>query len=574
MNPVRMFHLLPLVVIAAVAAPVSAQEAVHSDRILPQDTYLHFTIISVEDAKRQFEESPFGQMINDPALADFRAELENAFSGPVGEAIADVEAQLEMSVDEILQIPSGEVSLSIASAGNHVGLVLHVDIGDSQEQVDKLLGMAEQALSQVPQLALTVNEFDGTEIKLYEVQEQVPTPLLKEFGWFVRDGHLVISSSNRVMEAMISNWGGSAPESLSSNEKYAHVLSRLESAPGSADSIAYFDPIGLITKLSQTGSFGEAQLVASMAIAQLPLLGLNQLQAFAMVTEEADGDLQIVNRAMVYAEQPPAGLMRVFMFEPVSAVPPSWVKEDAVMYMSTKWQVAEAYTAIEGLIDGFQGPGTLSRIIDQASEDGPGVHIKTDLIDQLTGELQMVGGAVDTATGANEMLFAVGVQDPEAFVELLARVSEEPGFPAEIRDFRGYTVYEIAQEGASIGVTVANGSLLISVGQQILEQVLRNDDDVRPLAESEEYQKISQHFPSKVVAVNFTRPAEQYRSLYEMLQSGNAADQFPGMDELFSQIDFTTLPPYEAISKYLAPTGGFTVEDENGYVSEGYSLRP
>lgn len=577
MNSARMFHLmLPLTVLAAVAVPVQAQDAVYSDQVLPEDTYLHFTVKSVDEAKQQFATSSFGQMINDPALEDFRAELNNAFAGPISEVVSEVEAQLGMTVDEILAIPSGEVSMSIAGAGNNVGLILHVDVGDSEEQVLQLLELAEQQLSQFPQLAQSVEDFQGTSITLYEVQEEVPTPLIKEFGWFLSDGHLVVCSNNRVMQALISNWGGTASDSLSTNEKYTHILNRLETEPGSADSILYVDPIGLMTKLSQTGSFGEAQFIVSMAIAQLPLLGLNQLQAIGAVTEAGDGDsdFEMVNRAMVYADQPPAALMRAFMLQPVNAEPPSWVKEDAVLYMATSWQVEEAYSAIEGLVDGFQGPGSLAKIIDQASESGPGVHIKTDLIDQLTGEVHVIGGGVDTSTGTNEMLFAIGIQDPSAFEDVLARVSDEPNFPATIREFLGYTLYEISETGASVGVTVANGSLLIAVGEQILEQVLRNDDDVRPLAESEEFQQISRHFPSEVVAVNFSRPAEQYRSLYELLQSGNAAEQFPGMDELFSQIDFSTLPPYDTITKYLAPAGGFTVNDENGYVTEGFSLRP
>lgn len=573
MTSSRMLHLmLPLAVIAA-GVPVQGQDVVLSDQVLPRDTYLHMTIKSVEEAKRQFTESPYGQLINDPALQDFRAEVENALSGPVGKVVAEVEAELGMSVNDILSIPSGEVSMSIAATGNNIGLVIHVDIGESTDKVESLLALAEESLSQFPQLAQSTVDIDGTEVTMYEVQEEVPTPLLKEFGWFIRDGHLVVCSSQRVMESLMTNWGGS-DESLVTNEKYSFVLDRLETEPGSADSIFYLDLIGLLSKLSQTGSFGDAQFMVSMAIAQLPLLGLDQLQAIGAVTEAASGDVQMVNRAMVYADTPPRALMRAFSFEPVDAKPPSWVKEDAVMYMAAHWQISEAYRAIEELVDGFQGPGTLAALIDQASQSGPGVNIKTDLIDQLTGEVHMVGGGLDESTGTNEMLFAIGVQDPDAFSDMLARVSDEPGFPLTMREFRGFTLYEVSEAGATVGLTVANGMFLVAIGERVLEQVLRNDDDIRPLAESEDFQRIAEHFPSEVIAVNFARPAEQYRQLYELLQSGEAADQFPGMDELFSQIDFTTLPPFEAISKYLAPAGGFTVADENGYVSEGFTLSP
>jgi len=73
--------------------------------------------------------------------------------------------------------------------------------------------------------------------------------------------------------------------------------------------------------------------------------------------------------------------------------------------------------------------------------------------------------------------------------------------------------------------------------------------------------------------VTYTNPASQYRSLYEMLRDGNPAESFPGLDDILSQIDFGRLPPFEVIEKYLAPSGGFWVGDENGVLMEQFSLK-
>ena len=82
MTPARMFQMiLPLAMLGSVAVSAQAADVILSDQVLPNDTFMHLTLKSVEDAKRQFEESPFGEFINDPALDAFRAELENAFSG-------------------------------------------------------------------------------------------------------------------------------------------------------------------------------------------------------------------------------------------------------------------------------------------------------------------------------------------------------------------------------------------------------------------------------------------------------------------------------------------------------------
>lgn len=572
MTPFRLLWL-PLAVLASSALPVSAQETILSDQMLPGKTYLHITLKNVEDAKKEFFASPSGQMINAPEMTDFRAELERAFGSNLQEALAQVEDQLGISVEELLQIPSGEVSLSISSAGNHVGLVIHVDYGDSDEQVQSLLELAGVALSQVEEIEMMTEDIADTEVTLYKVLDDVPTPLIKEFGWFTRDGHLVICSSRNVMEHLLTNWGG-AEDNLAENETYSYMLNRLESEPGAAQSVLYFDLVGLAQELVSTASFGNAGFYAGMAIGQLPLLGFDQLKGFAVISEGASDEFQMIQRGMVYADQPPRGLMRMFMLEPVNAAPPDWVKEDAVMYTAFNWQVNEAYNAIEELVDGFQGTGTLTSLLDQFSESGPGVNIKEDLIDQLSGSVQIVGGPGTGGAPTGQMLFAVGIQDTDRFSNLLAKLSDEPQFPATMREFRGFTLYEIAEAGQSIGMTVAHGHLMVAMGETVLEQVLRNDSDVRPLAESEDYKRIAAHFPSQVVSVSFARPAEQYRTLYEMLQSGAAAEQFPGNDEIFEMIDFSTLPPFDVVSKYLSASGGYTVTDDNGLVTEGFSLKP
>ena len=115
---------------------------------------------------------------------------------------------------------------------------------------------------------------------------------------------------------------------------------------------------------------------------------------------------------------------------------------------------------------------------------------------------------------------------------------------------------------------------MIGVGGTLVEQALRNDNDIRPLAETESYQKIAEHFQPGALAVTYTHPAAQYKSLYDLLKSGNAADNFPGMDEIFERIDFTRLPSFDVIEKYMAPAGGSWVGDDNGVLMEQFSLKP
>jgi hypothetical protein len=148
-------------------------------------------------------------------------------------------------------------------------------------------------------------------------------------------------------------------------------------------------------------------------------------------------------------------------------------------------------------------------------------------------------------------------------------------FPGETRELEGATIYEVDPgNGAKFAFTVANNQFLVGVGGAQLEQAVRNDDDIRPLAETDEFKAVAENFEEGALAVVYSQPAEGYRRLYNMLRDGKAAEQFPGMDELFSKIDFTKLPPFEVVEKYLAPAGGYWIGDENGVLMESFSLSP
>lgn len=560
-----------------------AQDTVLSDRILPGETYLYFSMPSVQRFREAFGKSPAGQMFADPAFDDFKNELNNAFSAQLDEGFAQVQDAIGISVQELLDIPTGEVTLAVCGAGvraNKMGAVIFLDYGDHESDVRSLMDQAAAALSNVPDLESADTEYDGTNITLYNVTSEISrqTPLAKEFGWFMKDSRLVISNSRSVMELILDNWSGEADDTLRQNEVYSYILERCQTSEGSSLLTTYFDPIGLFKKVIQTGSAGEAGMAAGLALGMLPTLGLDQFRAMGSVAQMDVDGFDAVSRSFIYCDQPPRGAMQIFQFESVDTMPPTWVKDGASLYMSAKWRIEDAYAAIESLVDMFQGAGAFSSMIEQAAERGPQIHIKQDVVDLMDGTMQMVSAPGPSATGygGDEILMAFGVRDESQAADLLVKLTSLPGFPGESREFQGATLYEIQNpgDGQTVGFTVANGKLLIGIGGFLLEQALRNDDDVRPLAESEDFQRVARHIPADALAVTYSHPANQYRSLYEMLRSGDVVDNFPGLDDILSQIDFGLLPSFDVIEKYLAPTGGYWVGDENGVLMETFSLKP
>lgn len=574
----KISHLLACSAILMTSLTASGQTTkVISDQILPQDTYLYVSFPNITQMKDYMSSSSMGQMWNDAALDDFKAELHSAFDSDLQEGLMQVQEAIGMSVEELLQIPSGEMTMAISGGpSNTMGAVMFMDFGDKESQVSDLLDRAANALGGVPRLVREDESFDGTDLTMFRVQYDgpVPTPLGKEFGWFVKDERLVFANRIELLESVLSNWDGESTDNFASNDKYSYIMSKCQSGDRTSLTTFYMDPIGLFEKLVQTGSLGQqATMGAGMAVGFLPTLGLNQMKAFGTVSEAGQGPFEAISRGVFYAEQPPRAVMEIFQLDATDSTPPDWVKDNVTAYIATKWKIGEAFTAVENLVDMFSGPGTFADQLNQLADREPGIHIKHDIVEQMTGEIKVITAPGEGAGyGGDQVLFSLGVRDDEGANAVLSKIANAAGMDS--RDFRGAEIFEVeGPENQSVKLTVSQGRMLLCIGGPLLEQVLLNDSDMKPLSASEEFRKIAEHFPASALSVQFSRPAEQYRGLYEMLRSGEAADQFPGMDEIFARLDFTTLPPYESVSKYIKPTGGFTKEDENGMYMEAFQLK-
>lgn len=548
-----------------------------SDQILPQDTYLYVSFPNVTQMKDYVAGSSMGQLWNDPALDEFKAELHSAFDGDLQEGLMQVNEAIGMSVEELLQIPHGEMSMAVAAGpSNTMGVVLFLDYGDKESEVTELLNRAAAAIGSAPRLTQEDESFDGTDLTMFKVQYDgpVPTPLAKEFGWFMKDERLVFANRSELLESVLSNWDGEGSESFASNDKYSYIMGKCQSGDRTSLTTFYMDPIGLFQKLVQTGSLGQqATMGAGMAVGFLPTLGLDQMKAFGTVSEAGKGPFEAISRGVFYAEQPPRAVMEIFQLGATDPTPPDWVKDNVTAYIATQWKIGEAFNAVENLVDMFSGPGSFADRLNQLADREPGIHIKHDIIEQMTGDIKVITAPGEGPGYANDqVLFSLGVRDDEGANAVLSKIANAAGMDA--RDFRGAEIFEVeGQENQSVKLTVSEGRMLLCIGGPLLEQVLLNDSDMKPLSASEDFRKVAEHFPSSALTVQFSRPAEQYRGFYEMLRSGNAADQFPGMDEIFAKLDFTTLPPYESVSRYIKPTGGFTTEDDNGMYMEAFQLK-
>ena len=121
-------------------------------------------------------------------------------------------------------------------------------------------------------------------------------------------------------------------------------------------------------------------------------------------------------------------------------------------------------------------------------------------------------------------------------------------------------------EGFHAGGLVPGGQLMFTTDVTLLEQVLRGDKDRESLVDSAAYKQVAARFPAKASITGFQKQDAQLKTAYDLFKSGQGA-------AITSEVDFTTLPDFDVVKKYLTPAGSYAEPDKNGVLFVSFSLK-
>ncbi|QDT64411.1 DUF3352 domain-containing protein [Calycomorphotria hydatis] len=581
----KCFRLLCWLVIFAAAPLAIADEPVASELLLPEDVYAYFSVTDVKEMKSRFAETSLGEIGDDENLQEFWEQFSEQFE-TLKQKLSD---QTGVTLEDLLTLPSGELAFALFRMdGMKAGLVGLADFGDSRETLDLLLDKADTALADKGATRQS-EDFEGTEIVSYEfpkadadgglpgAAEMVPNVL----SYFVKDSVIVFGNGIETLEAVLARWDGEHGDTFSKNEVYQYIqeVTASDRAPIMK---WYVDPIGAV----QWGVQANAQKLpqAQMVLGFLPVLGLQNLRAWGGSVDMATEQYDSVTKSLIYVDQPITGLLGLFKFPAKEMEIPNWVSKDVAGYGAFNWDVESAYDTARNLFNMFRGPNALEQMLDQLSEnpDGPDVHIKDDLLDQIAGEIQVVsfpaeieeeaGEDFDPAAIQQDMVVAIELKDAGDMEALLARLSKSDNYPGRTREFQGKTIYEMPNQTATAGgpesfaAAVLNGSLFFSTKVTRIEDVIRGVDSDDRLSEDADFRKIAEHYPEETSMIGYQNNDSQFKVLWQMLRSGN-------LGEVAKDIDFSLLPPFEDIRKYLSAAGSYAIPDERGALFVSFSIK-
>ena len=568
----------------------AAEETIPGDRRLPPEIVGYLRISSIQDLKQKWGETALGELGKLKEMGAFWQELR----GPLETLSEQVENQLGLTLTDVLSIPQGEFTLAVIQPrGQRIAVAALLDFGENRDAVQKLLAKADEAALDEGAKRSEV-EFEGANIVVYSQTlnpEGAPAPRTAEpvtVAHCIKDTFLLIGSRADTLKSILTRWDGTHDQTFAEQKVYSYIRNQCRDPQSDAEPplVWFVDPVGIAQGFIASAG---ANPQAAMVMAFIPTLGLDKFKGIGGTLELATEEFDSVSRTLVYMEPRPTGVLKFLQFQASPQSPPKWASAEASTYFSINWDVVQAYAAVDSLYDMAAGAGAFSRMIDELAEDeeGPQVHIKNDIVDQLTGTIQVVGEPGGKEEDAERFIVALELKDEGKMGEILASLAKTPGFPGKPREFEGTTIYEIAalgaddaeeedEEGAeeenaeagdaTVGAVAIHGKqLLIATDVTRLEEVIRPNAG-NALVDSPMYQSVARQFPAQTSSISFQRADLQLKALYETFQSGNSEDLF-GLD-----IDFSQLPPFEVIRPFLTPSGSYMRPDERGLFLNSFSL--
>ncbi len=562
-----------------------ADESVPSDRVpserrLPKNVVAYVSLRDVADFKVQWSKTLFGQMVYDDAVADFRADVVKHFT----EVSEQVESQLGIGLSDLLSIPHGEIAAAgVVLPGGKLSGVLFLDFGDRQEAVQKLIDKASESLDENKKRA--EEEVDDTKIISYAAEEgeggKKPQAAV---AYFMKDSFLVVGTHVAALKEVLTRWDGKHDNTLADNDTYRYILDKCrdEASDVRPQVVWFVDAVALV----QSVVASQPQLAgpAAMAMGMIPVVGLDKFKGVGGTLDMARGEYDTVSRTLIVLDRANQGIGNMFQFDTAAMAPPKWLSSDWSGYMAINWNAGKAYTAVEVLVDMFQGPGTLANLV-QSLADNPGaggIHLKKDVLDQLTGMLHIVqdDGAAGGKSTAEGILLGIQIKNAAAARATLAKVAGIPGVRITEREFQGETLYEMEtaagdddddddDDSSKMGFAVTEGHVMIATDVRLLERVLRGVGDRELLADSAAYKHIARKFPAKTCSIGYNRQDTQLKAAIDALKSGQLT-ALTGAAEVF---DFSKLPDFDMLKKYLPPTGSYMEQDARGLKITSFSLR-
>jgi hypothetical protein len=613
--------LISMCCVAIAAVPSFAQRPV-TPTLLPETTVAMIRINNVPEMIEKGREGNLGRMLADPEIAPFAQSL----YGSGAEAFKQVEAELGVSLDDLMNLPQGEICVALCSTEQGPpAFVLLFEAVNKLDVFDKLVARAEkEMLKEGGDFKKKTETVGSTEITILEAKDE-ETP---DFVYFKKEGVFSVITNIELAKNMLSIWEGiplPAPKTtttsenpedakpsvatpLASDKLYNAVMARCGLNDPDPPHITYYArPLEIIK------SFMNDNLVGRLAFNSIvPQLGLDKLLAVGGSITLGAGDFDSIQQLHVLIDNPRKGILEAIALEPGEVTPEKFVPRDCVTYMTFNVNVQKSFTAVESVVDGFRGEGSLLSMMKNNLSTPTGVDFELDILAnlanrgtyfqwverpvKLNSQRTVVAFHLKDVTLAAETLLKFAEKFPERIeTATFEDVTYYKVIPGERREPRTRPGVELTDEQRQLRIDlqpipawgIIENCLVITDRPTMFEKCLvTTKDSSAALISDPKFKAVAENVNKymkggKPAAFMFQRPEESFRFMYDLANEQSSRDflQTQGESNPFfgavnKAMTDSPLPPFSKIEQYMAPAGSLILSDETGFHLFGFSMKP
>ncbi len=578
---------------AVLALALSASAVVPpAEKLLPADTLVVLTIPDLDKAVASAKDFSLAQLWRDPAMKPFTYKFETKLR----ELIGQDDKNFARDWAEFRPLVGGQVTFALmrgdwqGDPGSDPEVAVLLDVKDKDKQLHDFI---ERCAKRDADEGKTIQRETVRGVKFArtapkDAGDDAPK---KKQPYVGQSGSLLlISESTKALEKILArqDGGGTGLDETPEFERARSTVGRDAHAFGWVNIKAF---AGVLAKLPAPQADGNPLGVAPGRI--MDALGLGGLDGVVFAARQAPEGTQVE----LFVQAPQArrkGLVGLLTPEAKEAGPMPTVGGDVSKFTRIRLDGAKAFNTLERIISDLnpQMAGIVALMIENVGKDkDPNFDLRKQIFGNLGADfvtIQKAPRGTELADlSAPPTLFLVGSPKPEALLQALLTVNPIP--PKE-REFLGRKIYSLSAipglpvpaGRGSLNISTTAGYLALSTDAAMLEEALRGEAQGKPLRDAPGLADAAQ----KVGGFNtgwfaYENQSETLRILLESLRKDPGAVEklfaspipmangpVPSLQPLKSLVDFSLLPPFDAIAKYF----GYTVQATAG-TPDGISFK-
>lgn len=580
-------------------------------QLFPEKTLAYVRIDNVTKLREDLKKSSLGKLGNDEQLKPIFEE----FYGSLVNSTAQMQESIGLNLDELLSIPNGEFAVALLPSDKASARTTREQSGGKTSDSVQL---------EEPALALLLDagaEIAGVQVMLERLEKAMPADMQhsqkvldrltlhryentnnrrERFGYFIDNGVMIATTNPNYLEQLASVWLGTAGEwsSLADNRRFTSILSRCVGTQGERPQVSFFvDPMAIVRQ------FAPSTATATTVLALLPAFGLDGIQGAGGSWIVAPPDFDSIAHFHISLSSPRRSIMALLRPKPGSTTPEDWVPESVASYNTINWDIASTLKAIEQLFNQFRGPEAFENEFLARANERLKLDLRKDVLENLDGRLTLLQGFVRPVTiNSGSNLYAIKIKNAEyfknnVFPKVIELIEERTEVPTENFGKLTARVLTIPRRGANQGdesvirqpeicIALVDDYLIIADSKYMMRQVSDClSGSTAKLSEALDFQLISDRITAQLQnkecsTLSYSRPEESLQLFYELARDPKNRDRLRQVADrngffkaLLAGLDKRELPPFSVIAKYLAPSGGFLVDDDTGLHYMSFSLR-